>query len=56
MVERDEPVDVLATADEVFLASTTRDVQPADGGAGRGEQHQHGGAVDPSGPTLRHRR
>lgn len=26
--EIDEPVEVLATADEVFLASTTRDVQP----------------------------
>ncbi len=27
-VERDAPVDVLQRADEVFLASTTRDVQP----------------------------
>jgi branched-chain amino acid aminotransferase len=27
-VEVDEPIDVLASADEVFLASTTRDVQP----------------------------
>ncbi len=26
--EVDEPVEVLATADEIFLASTTRDVQP----------------------------
>jgi branched-chain amino acid aminotransferase len=26
--QRDEPVDVLARADEVFLVSTTRDVQP----------------------------
>jgi branched-chain amino acid aminotransferase len=26
--EVDEPVDVLGRADEVFLASTTRDVQP----------------------------
>ncbi len=28
VVEVDEPAEVLATADEVFLASTTRDVQP----------------------------
>jgi branched-chain amino acid aminotransferase len=28
VVEVDEPLDVLATAEEVFLASTTRDVQP----------------------------
>jgi branched-chain amino acid aminotransferase len=28
VVEVDEPLEVLATADEVFLASTTRDVQP----------------------------
>ena len=27
-VERDEPVEVLNRADEIFLASTTRDVQP----------------------------
>jgi branched-chain amino acid aminotransferase len=27
VVERDEPIEVLAEADEVFLASTTRDVQ-----------------------------
>jgi branched-chain amino acid aminotransferase len=28
VVEVDEPLEVLTTADEVFLASTTRDVQP----------------------------
>ena len=28
MREVDEPMEVLAVADEVFLASTTRDVQP----------------------------
>lgn len=30
VVERDEPIDVLERASEVFLVSTTRDVQPVD--------------------------
>lgn len=35
VVEVDEPLEVVATADEVFLMSTTRDVQPVRRWAGR---------------------
>ena len=35
-VEVDEPIGVLATADEVFLASTTRDIHPVSSLDGRG--------------------
>ena len=33
--EVDAPIEVLRTADEVFLVSTTRDVQPVSGVDGR---------------------
>jgi branched-chain amino acid aminotransferase len=44
-VERDEPIDVLERADEIFLASTTRDVQAV--------HHCDGRDLDAPGPVTR---